>query len=163
MARGTLDSYRDIDIGHPKLSGDSIIDINIEVSSEFLHKGTIYKYPKDVEMARNWLKRFSFNNIHIVSTYRANRINGNNRANKSITKQFDTLIKVLPLSDRDIEKYIANGEWQVSLGGICLCGQGMSLLGAIEGSVSPINGICLGTINILIKELSTNIDDYCIF
>lgn len=158
MSKGNLTNYQDTSIIYPLV--DIKPDINIEVTIQIRYNGYIYKYALSVDEVRDWLRLFSSKELYVLTTYKAFKIS---RPKNIISKEFESFIRILPLSDRDIEKYIQTEEWKYFPGGICLCGCGMSLLGEIEGSVSPINGICLGTINVLLRELSTNIDSYRAF
>jgi nucleoside triphosphate pyrophosphatase len=64
-----------------------------------------------------------------------------------------TAVTFRDLSDREIEEYVASGEWRDRAGGYAVQGLGSSLVDRIEGDLSNVIGLPIPALSRMIAEL----------
>ncbi len=64
-----------------------------------------------------------------------------------------TAVTFRDLADRDIEAYVASGEWRDRAGGYAIQGLGSSLVERVEGDLSNVIGLPIPTLSRMIAEL----------
>jgi septum formation protein len=65
-------------------------------------------------------------------------------------------LTVLPLTDAEVEAYVATGEWQGCAGGYRIEGRGQALFSRIEGDRSAIQGLPMQRVVRLLREAGVN-------
>ena len=106
----------------------------------------IFGKPEDEEDAKRILKRLS-GREHLVIT--GVSVVG---PKKSIHKQVTSKVKIKPLTDKEIEDYIATGEPMDKAGAYAIQGKGSFMVRSFSGSKSNIIGLPLDELKILLKK-----------
>ncbi len=68
------------------------------------------------------------------------------------TEVDDAKLTVLPLSDAELDGYVATGEWQGCAGGYRVEGRGQAIFQRIEGDRSAIQGLPMQRLTRLLRE-----------
>ena len=64
-----------------------------------------------------------------------------------------TAVTFRALGDREIEEYVAAGEWRDRAGGYAIQGLGSSLVERVEGDLSNVIGLPIPALSRMIEEL----------
>ena len=64
-----------------------------------------------------------------------------------------TLVTFRPLTELDVERYVAWGEWEDRAGGYAIQGLGSSLAERVEGDLSNVIGLPMPTVSRMIAKL----------
>jgi septum formation protein len=69
-----------------------------------------------------------------------------------VTEVDSARLTVLPLSDAEVEGYVATGEWQGCAGGYRVEGRGQAIFQRIEGDRSAIQGLPMQRVTRILRE-----------
>lgn len=110
--------------------------------------GEILGKPADRSDADRMLKRLSGREHTVVTGFAL--YNGKKRAIDSRTNE--SLVRFAPLSEEEIEAYLATGEWQGVAGSYRIQGIGGCFIAEIRGSYSSIVGLPLHDFYVMLRE-----------
>ena len=133
-ARSVAESHPDARV----LGADTVVAVN----------GRILGKPVDADDARNMLKELSHNR-HVVITGVALVGPGDARRIASDV----TYVTMRPMSQQEIEEYIASGEWDGKAGAYAIQETADRFITKLEGSVSNVVGLPM---ELLARLLKTN-------
>ncbi|MDH5792614.1 MAG: Maf family protein, partial [Candidatus Bathyarchaeota archaeon] len=68
-----------------------------------------------------------------------------------------TLVSMLPLSEEDIDRYVASGEPLGKAGGYAIQGMGAVLVEGIDGCFHNVVGLPLSRLSALLRKFSVNV------
>jgi septum formation protein len=128
---------------HCRKSGSVVLAADTVVVAE----GQILAKPEDAADARRMLKTLS-GAVHAVHTAVVLRA-----ANASVSEVVTTRVRLLPLSDAEIEWYIGTGEPWGKAGAYAIQGRAARFIDWIDGSWSNVVGLPIATVYRLLKEL----------
>jgi septum formation protein len=112
----------------------------LAVDSMVVWDGLAHGKPADVAEARRWLRELS-GRWHEVMGGIALREQGEERTALAVTR-----VRFRELSDADIERYLASGEWRDRAGGYAIQELGAMLVDGIEGDWFNVVGLPVPTL-----------------
>ncbi|MFQ5445156.1 MAG: Maf family protein [Nitrospinales bacterium] len=119
------------------LGADTLVSLN----------GDIIGKPVDHEDARRILKKLSGREHQVITGVAI--INPNNELfEQAVTSK----VKIKPLTDEEISRYIRSGEPMDKAGAYAIQGKGSSLVASYQGSYSNIVGLPIETVEDLLKQ-----------
>src|SRR5262249_21640905 len=117
--------------GSPVLAADTVVIV----------EGRILGKPRDAEDARDMLKSLS-GALHEVLTAVVVCV-----GEREFSDVVTTRVRVLPLTDAEIESYIASGEPEGKAGAYAIQGRAARYIDWIEGSWSNVVGLPIATVH----------------
>lgn len=121
------------------IGGDTVISLGGEVISK----------PADAGEARSFLRRMSGARHEVVGGLAVVRHEGDERVAATSTN-----VRFRPLSDDQIDRYVASGEWQDRSGAYAIQQGGSILIEAIEGDYLNVIGLSVNDLARLAPELN---------
>lgn len=112
--------------------------------------GDIIGKPRDVDDAANILRRLSGRAHHVMTGVSVMATNGNGNVDFVET----TVVTFAPLTDRDIDEYIATGEPMDKAGAYGIQGHGGRFVTAINGSYHNVVGLPVAQLAAALEELA---------
>jgi len=106
--------------------------------------------PEDEVRAREYLAQLSGRTHRVLSGL---AVLGP-EADQARTGVVASLVTFRPLESREIDRYLASGEWQGRAGGYAVQGRGSSLIASVEGDIANVIGLPVG----LLLELAPELD-----
>jgi len=106
--------------------------------------------PEDEVRAREYLAQLSGRTHRVLSGL---AVLGP-EADQARTGVVASLVTFRPLASREIDRYLASGEWQGRAGGYAVQGRGSSLIASVEGDIANVIGLPVG----LLLELAPELD-----
>ena len=106
--------------------------------------------PEDEVRAREYLAQLSGRTHRVLSGL---AVLGP-EADQARTGVVASLVTFRPLGSREIDRYLASGEWQGRAGGYAVQGRGSSLIASVEGDIANVIGLPVG----LLLELAPELD-----
>jgi septum formation protein len=120
------------------LGGDTVI----------VHNGDVIGKPTDAEHAKQLMRRLSGSDHEVLGAVALIGPGGAERTAHTATK-----VRFRALSDRQIDLYVATGEWQERSGGYAIQQGGSILIETIEGDYLNIIGLSVNDLRRLAPEL----------
>jgi len=105
--------------------------------TEVVHDGEVFGKPRDADAAARMLARLSGRTHQVLSAVAL--IN----AGCEWQAQCASSVSLAALDARDIDAYIASGEWQGKAGGYAIQGRAAAFISRLEGSYSAVMGLPL--------------------
>jgi septum formation protein len=121
--------------------------VTIACDTDVVLDGKALGKPADESEARGYLERMS-GRAHVVMSGLVVLIDGEERSGVE-----RTTVAFTRLSEPEIERYVAFGEWRGRSGGYAIQTLGSTLVERIEGSVSNVVGLPVGLLIELVPEL----------
>jgi septum formation protein len=125
------------------VAGDRVLGVDTAVVVD----GRFFGKPRDAEEAETFLRRLSGRG-HEVWTGVALRERGDERTAAAVTRVHFRL-----LEQRDLDWYLATGEWRDRAGGYAIQGRGAALVSEIEGDYSNVVGLPIAALVDLAPDL----------
>jgi septum formation protein len=113
------------------VSGQRVLGVDTAVVLD----GRFFGKPRDEEEAATFLRRLSGRG-HEVWSGIALRERGDERTAAAVTR-----VRFRLLEQRDLDWYLATGEWRERAGGYAIQGKGAALVSEIEGDYSNVVGL----------------------
>jgi septum formation protein len=113
------------------VEGDRVLGVDTAVVLD----GRVFGKPANAEEAEVFLRRLS-GRTHEVLSGISLREGGGERGEVAVTR-----VRFRPLAQRDIDWYIASGEWRERAGGYAIQGRGAALVAEIEGDYWNVVGL----------------------
>ena len=107
--------------------------------------------PEDEVRAREFLAQLSGRTHRVLSGL---AVLGP-EADQARTGVVASLVTFRPLESREIDRYLASGEWQGRAGGYAVQGRGSSLIASVEGDIANVIGLPVGLLLELVPELDS--------
>lgn len=101
--------------------------------------------PEDVAQARAFLTLLSGRRHRVMTAITLRR------QGREWSRLVETQVRLRPLSPREIEDYLASGEWQGKAGGYAIQGRAGAFVNWIEGSFSAVVGLPLAETATLLR------------
>jgi septum formation protein len=111
--------------------------------------GEILPKPADEAAARRWLERLG-GREHLVAGGICVAAAGSVRTASRLS-----IVRFRELSDEDVERYLATGEWRGRAGGYAIQGHGRDLVAAVEGEELNVVGLSAEALAELLPGLVT--------
>lgn len=127
------------------------VDLVVAADTTVDVDGEVFGTPVDAADARRMLHRLAARS-HLVHTAVAVR-----RGSAARSATVTTRVRMGPLSDADIDWYVATGEPLDKAGGYALQGRAAGFVDEVEGSVSGVIGLPLSTLRRLTAELGVRL------
>lgn len=122
-------------------------DVVLAADTVVVANGQILAKPEGLEDAKRMLKTLS-GAVHEVHTAVVVR-SGNRELSEVVTSR----VRLLPLSDAEIDWYIGTGEPEGKAGGYAIQGRAARFIDWLEGSWSNVVGLPVSTVYRLLKEV----------
>ena len=126
------------------VSGERVLGVDTEVVLD----GRVFGKPRDPAEAETFLRRLSGRTHEVLSGLVLRLPHGEKRANITITR-----VRFRLLEQRDIDWYLASGEWRERAGGYAIQGRGAALVAEIEGDYWNVVGLPVALLVELAPEL----------
>jgi septum formation protein len=110
-------------------------ELVLGVDTEVVLDGRVFGKPADAAEAETFLRRLSGRTHEVMSGIVLKR-KSEERGEVAVTK-----VRFRPLEQRDIDWYVASGEWRERAGGYAIQGKGAALVAEIEGDYSNVVGL----------------------
>jgi septum formation protein len=110
-------------------------ELVLGVDTEVVLDGRVFGKPADAAEAETFLRRLS-GRTHEVMSGIVLRKGSAERGEVAVTK-----VRFRRLEQRDIDWYLASGEWSERAGGYAIQGKGAALVAEIEGDYSNVVGL----------------------
>jgi septum formation protein len=125
------------------VEGERVLGVDTEVVLD----GRVFGKPSGAEEAETFLRRLSGRTHEVVSGI-VLRQGGDEQSAVAVTK-----VRFRPLEQRDIDWYVASGEWRERAGGYAIQGCGAALVSEIEGDYWNVVGLPVASLLALAPEL----------
>jgi septum formation protein len=112
--------------------GERVLGVDTEVVLD----GRVYGKPADESEAETFLRRLSGRTHEVWSGIALRTDKGDERSASACTK-----VRFRRLEQKDIDWYVATGEWRERAGGYAIQGRGAALVDAIEGDYWNVVGL----------------------
>jgi nucleoside triphosphate pyrophosphatase len=109
--------------------------------------GRAFGKPRDEEEARSFLRRLSGRSHEVMSGIALRR------GSVERTDVAVTLVRFRTLEQRDLDWYLASGEWRERAGGYAIQGRGGALVAGIEGDYWNVVGLPVPSLIELVPDL----------
>ena len=123
-------------------------ELVLGVDTEVVLDGRVFGKPADAEEAETFLRRLS-GRTHEVMSGIVLRRGSAERGEVAVTK-----VRFRRLEQRDIDWYVASGEWRERAGGYAIQGRGAALVEEIEGDYSNVVGLPVPALVALMPEFA---------
>ena len=125
------------------VEGERVLGVDTEVVLD----GRVFGKPRDAGEAETFLRRLS-GRTHEVLSGIALRAAGSERSDVAVTR-----VRFRLLEQRDIDWYLASGEWRDRAGGYAIQGRGAALVAEIEGDYWNVVGLPVPQLVELLPDL----------
>jgi septum formation protein len=119
----------------------------LAVDTAVILDGRVYGKPADAEEAETFLRRLSGRTHEVISGV-ALRADGSERTDVAVTR-----VRFRLLEQRDLDWYLASGEWRERAGGYAIQGRGAALVESVEGDYFNVVGLPVRTLVSLAPDL----------
>ena len=126
------------------VSGERVLGVDTEVVLD----GRVFGKPRDPAEAETFLRRLSGRTHEVLSGLVLRLPHGEERADVAVTR-----VRFRLLEQRDIDWYLASGEWRERAGGYAIQGRGAALVAEIEGDYWNVVGLPVALLVELAPEL----------
>jgi septum formation protein len=114
------------------VEGDRVLGVDTEVALD----GGVFGKPGDREEAETFLRRLSGRTHEVLGGIALRLPHGEERTDVAVTR-----VRFRPLEQRDLEWYLASGEWRDRAGGYAIQGRGAALVAEIDGDYWNVVGL----------------------
>jgi septum formation protein len=126
------------------VEGERVLGVDTEVALD----GRVFGKPGDNHEAEVFLRRLSGRTHEVLSGIALRLPHGEERTEVAVTR-----VRFRLLEQRDLDWYLASGEWRERAGGYAIQGRGAALVAGIEGDYFNVVGLPVAALVELAPEL----------